>query len=185
MYVLMYVKNSLKCSEIKWPSNITLECIGVNIHLSKEMSLTVICIYRKPTAGLDFYDQLKALLAVCNHKKEILLFGDFNVNWDNKKDRKSLKLITDYFNLTQLIEEPTRITHRTRSRIDLVFTNKLERITNTHNLLTGLSDHNAIFFSRKVKRSENLCHSSANRTTNMVVPNNQLVNVNRALKDGM
>ena len=29
--VLIYVKNNLKCNQIKWPSNITLECIGVNI----------------------------------------------------------------------------------------------------------------------------------------------------------
>ena len=141
------------------------------------MSLTVICIYCKPTASLDFYDQLKALLTLCNHKKEILLFGDFNVNWDHKKDRQNLKHLTDYFNLIQLIEQPTRITHRSHSRIDLVFTNKPERITKTHNLLTGLSDHNAIFFSRKIKRLENICRTSTNRTINMTIPKNQLENV--------
>lgn len=124
--VLLYVKNNLKCNQIKWPNDITLECIGVNISLPREMSLTVICIYCKPTANIDFYDQLKALLASCNHKKEILLFI---INWDDKKDRKNLMLITDYFNLTQLIEQPTRVTHCTHSRIDLVFTNKPERIT--------------------------------------------------------
>jgi hypothetical protein len=67
--VLMYVKNNLKSDQIEWPSNITLECIGVHISLSREMSLTVIFIYRKPTANLDLYDQLKALLTLCNHKK--------------------------------------------------------------------------------------------------------------------
>ena len=29
----------------------------------------IICIYRKPTANLDLYDQLKALNTLCNHKK--------------------------------------------------------------------------------------------------------------------
>ena len=124
----MYVKSKFKCSEMKIPSDITLECIGVDIHLSREMSLTAICVYRKPTAGPEFYDQLKALLATCNHKREILLFGDFNINWENKQDRKKLKLITEYFNLTQLIKQPTRITCRTQSTIDLLFSNKPERI---------------------------------------------------------
>ncbi len=99
------------------------------------------------------------------------------------KDRKHLKHITDYFNLAQIIEQPTRITHCTQSRIDLVFTNKPERITNIHNLLTGLSDHNAIFFSRKVKCSKNPYHTSTNRSIIMIIHKNQLENVDRALKD--
>lgn len=80
----MYVENKFTCSKTKIPSDFTLQCIGVDIHLSREMSLTTICIYRKLTADLEFYDQLKALLATCNNKQEILLFGDFNINWENK-----------------------------------------------------------------------------------------------------
>jgi len=48
--------------------------------------------------------------------------GDFNINWSDKGGRKKLKNITDYFNLTQLIEQPTRITNRSETEIDLLFT---------------------------------------------------------------
>ncbi|XP_032364024.1 uncharacterized protein LOC116677977, partial [Etheostoma spectabile] len=181
--VLIYVKNNLKSSLIKWPSNITLECVGVNISLSREKSLTAICIYRPPKAKVDFYEQLDSLLTSCDREKEILLFGDFNVDWDEETKRKNLKRITDSFKLTQMIEQPTRITHRKPTRIDLVFTNKPERIIITQNLLRGLSDHNVIFFSREVQRSENPYYTSTNPASHMTIPKNQFKNVDRALKE--
>lgn len=61
------------------------------------MSFTTICVYRKPTAKLDFYDKLKCLLNHCDSHKEIIIIGDFNINWDEKKTRKK---VTDHFNLT-------------------------------------------------------------------------------------
>lgn len=45
--VMIYVRDSLECSQIVWSDNITLECVGVNIVLSKEINFIVICIYRK------------------------------------------------------------------------------------------------------------------------------------------
>ena len=77
--------------------------------------------------------------------------GDLNVNWSDKSGRKNLN-ITDYFNLTQLIEQPTRITNRSETKIDLLFTNRPEIIIKTFNLMTGLSDHNIILFARKLKK---------------------------------
>lgn len=146
----MYVKSHLKCHLIECSTDVKLECVGVDISLSAEMSFIVICIYRKPSAKVDFYEDLKTLLDSCNHKKEILLVGDFNINWNNKADRKNLKSVTDHFNFTQLIDQPTRITNRSRTRIDLVFTNKPERIPKSHNLLTSLSVHNVIFFINQI-----------------------------------
>ena len=62
--------------------------------------------------------------------------GHVNVNWSDQGGRKKLKNITDYFNITQLIEQPTRITNRSETKTDLLFTNKPERITKTFNLMT-------------------------------------------------
>lgn len=145
----MYVKSTLKCKQIEWRSEFGLECVGVNISLSVEMSFILICMYRKPSAKLDFYDQLKQLLNHCNLK-----ISNFhaNINWNERKERKHLKQIFDYFNVTQLIEQPTRITPHSKTRIYLLFTNKSERIVNLYNLLTGLSDHNVIFFLRKLTK---------------------------------
>jgi exonuclease III len=147
--VIMYVRNTLKCTMIEWPSEIVLECVGVDISLSATMSFVIVCIYRKPTAKNDFYEQLKLLLNHCDKTKEIILMGDFNINWNVKRERTTLKHITDYFNLTQMIKTPTRITNHSETLIDLLFTNHAERIGKTYNLITGLSDHNIVFVSRK------------------------------------
>ena len=50
------------------------------------MSLTMICLYRQPTAKVDFYDQVKLLLNSCN--KELIIVGDFNINWNDKQKKK-------------------------------------------------------------------------------------------------
>ncbi len=52
--------------------------------------------------------------------------------------------------MKQMINGPTRITNSTRSQIDLIFSNRAERILNTFNMLTGLSDHNLILVARKL-----------------------------------
>lgn len=114
--------------------------------LSAEMSFTVLCLYRPPSAKVDFYDQFKVLLSCCDFNNEVILIGDLNINWDNKSDKKKLKEITDHFGLTQMINDSTRITNRSKTLIDLVFSNIPDRMIKTYNFLTGLSDHNAIFF---------------------------------------
>lgn len=113
--VLLYVKDAIKCTQIIVPDEISIEFIGVNMSLSVEMSFTVICLYRPPSAKVDFYTELKTLLTHCDINKEVILLGDFNVNWDNKSDRKKLKEITDHFGFTQIIDDPTRITSRSKT----------------------------------------------------------------------
>ena len=54
--VLLYVKNTVKCKEILWPKDVRIEGVGVTITLSAEMSFVVLCLYRQPSAKIDFYD---------------------------------------------------------------------------------------------------------------------------------
>ncbi len=77
---------------------------------------------------------------------------DLNINWlDNKK--KKLKIIASKYKLYQRITSPTRTT-QTKTLIDLSFTNKPERVTKMHNLLTGLSDHNMTFIDGKLTKHD-------------------------------
>ena len=183
--VLLYVKSSIKCRQLLLPNvDVSIEWVGVIITLSSEMSFTVICIYRSPKSKVDFYDHLKVLLKDCNTTNELIVLGDFNANWDEKKARKNLKQITDHHNLTQLIERPTRITSLTQTQIDLIFSNKPERMTKTHNLLTGLSDHNAIFFTLKLsKRRFTNTPSNSPKNSFNIIPKKQEQNLALALND--
>ncbi len=134
------------------PSDVKIEYVSVKVSLSSEMSFVFICVYHPPSARSDFYDQLKLLLNHFSSINEVILAGDLNINWDVKNERKTLKQIMDHHNFTQLIEQPTRLTQHSRTRIDLLFTTCPYRVTKTYNLLTGLSDHNAILFTRKLTK---------------------------------
>lgn len=56
------------------------------------------------------------------------------------------------FQFNQIIKGPTRVTKNSRTLIDMVFTNIIDQITKTYNLLTGLSDHNMISTVRKLTK---------------------------------
>ena len=63
------------------------------------MSLTLIVLYRPPSANIDFYDKFKEMLKQCDFKKEVIVMGDFNIHWDDNSTRKKLQQIMDGFNL--------------------------------------------------------------------------------------
>lgn len=52
-----------------------------------------------------------------------------------------------------MIEKATRITKTSQTLIDLVFTNKVDRICKVYNLITGLSDHNLTLVARKLSKA--------------------------------
>lgn len=109
--------------------------------------------------------------------------GDLNINWDNKSDRKKLKEITDNFGLTQMISDSTRITNRSKTLIDLVFSNKPDRMIKTYNFLTGLSDHNAIFFSRKLTKKRLRSVNKSTNTKQTFIPKSQEQRLTAALNN--
>ena len=126
-----------------------LECVGVTICLSPEMSFNVVVLYRPPNEKDTFFDMLKDAFKVCNNKETIFM-GDFNLNWLDKTRSNRLRHLAKQFNLTQMIRNPTRITSSTTTLLDLIFTNKSDRVNKIYNLITGLSDHNLTLVSRKL-----------------------------------
>ncbi len=52
------------------------------------MSFVLIVIYRPPSSNISFYENLKQLLKQCDFNKEVIIMGDFNINWDDKNRQK-------------------------------------------------------------------------------------------------
>lgn len=178
--VMIYIKDHINCQQICWPFDHDLECIGVNILLSPEMSFVLIVVYRPPSSNNDFYITFKKLLQACDFKTEVILLGDFNCNWLNKTNRKSLKQITDSLDFTQLLEGSTRITTSSQTQIDLIFSNKPERIVKTFNFITGLSDHNLTLLSRKLTKKR--FHHSNKPVEQLRIPKNEMDNFQKAVQ---
>lgn len=59
--------------------------------------------------------------------------------------------LTDQFNLSQIVQEATKIINHSKTRVDLLFMNKVRKKESAKHITfpTSISDHNMIFFTRK------------------------------------
>ena len=84
------------------------------------------------------------------------ILGDLNCNLLQEKalfnvPTSKLNSIYELYQLSQLINEPTRVTLTTCSLIDHVVTNTSEKISHSGVVHTGISDHNLIYAIRKIR----------------------------------
>ncbi len=92
-------------------------------------------------------------MKILDHCTETIIYEDYNINWLDKKIKQKLKMIMSKYNFQQIVKTPTRITRNSKTLIDLIYTNREERITKTYNLITGLSDHNMTLAVRKLAKN--------------------------------
>ena len=89
-------------------------------------------------------------------RKEIIFAGDYNMDMNLSPDNvrgphQALSNFCDQFCLTNVIREPTRITARSESLLDVILVSHPERFACYGNLKLGLSDHDLVFAVRKQK----------------------------------
>lgn len=61
--LMFYFRDNINCRQIQWKHDDVLECIGLNITLSPQMSFSLIGLYRPPSSTLVlFLYQLKSIL---------------------------------------------------------------------------------------------------------------------------
>ena len=88
------------------------------------------------------------------NKFEILLIGDFNADTRNKSKppARALRQFAAEVNLQQLIVEVTRATKKTRTTIDLAFSN-INYCTKTGTLNYNISEHQPVYIIKKKPRN--------------------------------
>ena len=87
---------------------------------------------------------------------ELLLIGDFNQDMytnfvENRLPNKNLVDFCHQFCFVYKITEPTWVTDRTKSLLDVFLVSHSERYITSGNLQLGLSDHDLVFVVRKNK----------------------------------
>ena len=174
--VACYVKNDL-CFNTKkiFPNSIEHVFFGI---LIPKVKPTAVGIFYRPPNSNDFLNLLSnSFQQIDLNKKEIYLLGDFNINlFQNgklllKENQSNLvkdptsSLISKYkelcqsFFLTEIIEEPTRTTCNTASLLDHILTNCAEKVSQKGVIDVGLSDHQLIFCTRKIRRTRGNMHN--------------------------
>ena len=108
---------------------------------------------------------------------EIYFLGEFNINLlqngkfvlkenqSHKLKSSSSALVNKYkefcqtFSLTEIIKEPTRITCSTSTLLDHILTNSSEKVSPKGAIDVGISGHQLICCTRKIKRIKYNMHN--------------------------
>ena len=144
-----------------------LEAIWLQVKFPQTTVLFSV-IYRPPDAK-NLFDLISIPLEKAWLKSSsIFLLGDFNYcdlsSFNIPQNRiadsstmaptiNSSKLISifDMFNMQNVINEPTRVTPTTSSLIDLIVTTRKDVVTSSAAVPLGLSDHNLIYATLRLK----------------------------------
>ena len=120
--VLVYVSETLKsCRRVDLEKD---DVEAVWIELRFQMKEVLCCnIYRPPGANHELMESIYSMTElVVQEGKEVVIAGDFNCNLLHPKSVVQDLLATAVeCNLKQLVTEPTRVTDRTETMIDLLF----------------------------------------------------------------
>ena len=118
------------------------------ILLKNSKSVLIGCYYRSLEGSKYFINNFsevfeEQLTNVVKTNKEIIILGDFNIDY-NKTDNRDFKSLLNIFRLTQVITEPTRTTETSSTLIDLTITNHPENIMNKGVFPNSIADHDMI-----------------------------------------
>ena len=131
--VIAYLRNRLPNRTWRDLSKDKSKCLWIEVCRPKYKSLYICCGYRAPdtylTSFISGITQALSLLDVTNC--EVILLGDFNVDWKARanKQKQHLMNFARVFDLHQQIKTATRITENSESLIELLFVNNEHRIT--------------------------------------------------------
>ena len=109
--------------------------------------------YRNPELPVEYWERLDENLSriVDTYgSQNLILVGDFNEDLLNKRVHHFSDIINSY-NLSQLINEPTRVTHHSRTLLDPIIVGNVSYVKSSGVLPPICSDHSPVFVDFKCK----------------------------------
>ena len=146
---LLYLSNSISYKrrpDLEVGNNI--ESIWTEINYQNSKPILVCTAYRPLSAPRSWITEFTSEIdraSSCDN--ELLILGDFNICHLKEVPRYWTHAIEEY-NLSQVIMTPTRVTDKTSTLIDLVYTNKPENMCEVNVPVIALSDHYPICVTR-------------------------------------
>jgi len=147
--VCIFTHENIQCSSInlnKFCREKDLEICGIELEL-QFYKLCIMTIYRSPTGDFQYFiNTLKKILSkIHNNSNDIILCGDFNINYHiNSSLKLSLDSLITSYGLSSIVTFPTRIHKNSQTIIDNIFINTVKFINfSVYPSINGLSDHDA------------------------------------------
>ena len=111
--------------------------------MNKSSPILVGFLYRKTSVTANRVDKFVCMMdSVWLESKEIILMGDFNI--DLSKANKSWTEAFSFFNPSQIIDSPTRVTPSSRTVTDHIYSSTPLHIQEVCVPVLGVSDHYSV-----------------------------------------
>ena len=152
--LIVYTKDYLEASYIKSESISTpdLEVQWLKIKRNRCKDIVLANVYRPPPGNVGRATKLlgHTLESIVKPTNEILIMGDFNVDYQNQKSQnyKKLNFFEKANSLEQKISTTTRNTRSSKTLLDIALTN-IKYIKSAGALDSFLSDHQPIYILKK------------------------------------
>ena len=149
---VVYVSKELTAVHLKQLERDGIEAIWLRI-VTKSCSVVVGSFYRPPNNMAFFQDIVYPLEKAWLKYKNLILLGDFNVNFSKTASITDLALqdkflaILTQFDYSVVNTDYTRVTSTTATTIDLIIANKGKIVENIKTADIGNFDHNLVSFT--------------------------------------
>ncbi len=143
--ILIYAKNDIGFERKLELENPIDEIIWVEIH-AKGNNFLLCHAYRPPNYDSDFWTRYSHAIGLAIHiNQNIVLTGDLNCDLLTNQNNNKLTDIMNLYNLTNVIEKPTRITDRSQTLLDpILISDTLSSIfADVLKVARCISDHDA------------------------------------------
>ena len=126
--LIIYVRNGISFKGRNDLESDSIEIIWLELQFSNK-SIVLGLLYRPPNAdsnsNLNWLTQMEGmLLAAYSENKPVVLTGDLNIDlWKHNSNplRTNWQSLYENFELTQIIDKPTRVTENTATLIDHIY----------------------------------------------------------------
>lgn len=143
------LKVSLITPTIDSPQGI--EDLWITVQSHKFPSFIVGCVYRHPHASPESFNYILEIFStMCLHNKSLFILGDLNDDMLvlNSRLGKIIKTVK----LTQLINEPTRITSSSSTLLDLIITNTPDKVIHSNVEPCPVADHELVTVTINIRK---------------------------------
>ena len=143
-WVALYIRDNIKRklrTDLFIPG---IESLWVEMSIPNGGPYFIGTMYRPPSTRNEYYEKMiENIELAASNNKEIILLGDLNFDYklDESLSSNPVYWIEALFELTQLIEKPTRRTLTTSSLIDVILTSRPEKHISSGVIQTTFSDH--------------------------------------------
>ena len=155
--ICIYLKSCFSYSDSAYKCFLhpSFEIICFEIRSNSKPFVIVAC-YRPPKCDNSFFEHLEMIITkLDNDDKEYIILGDLNsdllpINNCTDSNVRLLKSLIEVFQLSQLITEPTTVTEKSKTLLDVIITNKPERILVSGTNKLGTSDHDLVYLASTI-----------------------------------